>query len=119
MAAVWLKVFLADNNPADHPASAIGLGLSFAFLVGGAACALRHRYTAADSLACHLALLRHCQHDVPAEGRLGSDRDKAEQQKKERDRQFRASNRLLNGAIWLLVVGVAAFCVALVTLVKR
>jgi hypothetical protein len=59
LSAVWLKIQFPD-----HPIAAIGAGFSkllfasFALLCVSAAAALTHRYTAADSLAYHLTMLR-------------------------------------------------------------
>lgn len=112
---VWLKIIIGTDNAVVHPdILAVGLAISFTLLAGAAGCALFHRYTSADGLTCQLMILRLDQRNLPRHGDRRSDRDKAEEQRVERKRQFKRSDLLLKWSMLLLVTGVFAFGAALV-----
>jgi hypothetical protein len=114
LAIVWLRIYLPER-PHAAPSRSFGvlMALSFALLTISAAAALIHRYTAADSLAFHLTMLRRYKRRRPGSTDHPSDLELAHRQQKERNRLFWLSGRLLRCSAGALMLGVAIFGLAM------
>ena len=114
LALVWLRIYLPET-PHDAPPSRFGafMTLSFVLFAMSAAAALAHRYTAAESLAYHLTALRRYKRLRPALGNRPSDIVLGDRQRKKRDTLFRLSDFLLRFSATTLIIGLAAFGLAM------
>jgi hypothetical protein len=117
LAFVWLRIYLPDTPHGVHPPRfGAFMASSFALLAISAAAALVHRYTAADSLAYHLTALRRYKRRRPASGNNRADIKLGDGNRKKRDMLFRFSDFLLRFSAAALIIGVAAFGLAMWTL---
>jgi hypothetical protein len=114
LSAVWLKVYLPEEHTRVVPLRMSILFLSaFASAALSAGAALLHRYASSDSLAYHLAALRHRARNRPAQGSKPSDVSLAEKEERHGNIRFKWSSRLLASSGALLFVGLLLFCLAL------